>query len=224
MPAEERARSLPHLELVKLRSGETLYRAADRLAWLYFPVDSVVATLGVNRKGGAAEYALIGKEGLIGLNALLGDRHAGASAIVLLPGQSYRLPVEPLSESFLRSHALRRVILRCTESRVFQMSLTTRCHAHHSMEQGLCRWLLQALDRAGSNELRITHELIGLVLGVRREAVSIAAMRLQARKAIHYGRGRVTEFDRGILEALTCECYAALKRDLDVMARDIAQL
>ena len=49
-------------------------------------------------------------------------------------------------------------------------------------------------------------------------------MRLQARNAIRCSRGRIKVLDRRLLEALCCECYAALKRDLDLTARDIAAL
>jgi len=224
VPAEERARSLPYLETVELRGGQTLYRADQHLSHLYFPLDSVVATLGVNGRGATAEYAPVGNEGFIGLNALLGDNRAVGSAIVQSPGRCYRLPVGPLAESFQRSEALRRVVLRYASSRVAQTSQTSLCNAHHSVEQRLCRWLLQTLDRVPGSDLRITHELVGMVLGVRREAVSIAAMRLQARNAIRCSRGRIKVLDRRLLEALCCECYAALKRDLDLTARDIAAL
>jgi CRP-like cAMP-binding protein len=222
VPVEGRKTSLPHLELVELRSGQSLYRTAERLNYLYFPLDSVVATVGVDRKGGTAEYVLTGKEGFVGLNAFLGDSRAGGDVIVVLPGQSYRLVVPPLREAFERSPALRKVILRYASSRMFQTSQTSMCNAHHSVRQRLCRWLLQVLDRLNSSELRITHELLGNVLGVRREAVSIAAERLEARKAIRCSRGRMLVTDRRMLQALCCECYAELKRDLDLMARDIA--
>jgi CRP-like cAMP-binding protein len=224
VPAGERDRWLAHLGTVELRGGQTLYRAADRMSWLYFPLDSIVATLGVNRKGGTAEYVLIGNEGFIGLNAFLGDSRAGGDAIVLLPGSAYRLPAAPLSEAFERSQALRSVVLRYAASRVFQTSQTSLCNAHHSMEQRLCRWLLQTLDRMTSTELRITHELLGMAHGVRREAVTHAATRLQQQGAIHCGRGSITVLDRSRLEGLCCECYAELKQDLKLMASDICRI
>lgn len=224
IPPEDQESLQPHLELVRLRGGEVLYRAADILTHLYFPLDSAVAKVGVDRRGATAEYLLLGNEGLVGMNALLGDRRAAGHAIVQIPGRSYRVAVPPLAQAFERSVILRRVILRYVSSRMFQTSQTSLCNARHAIEQRVCRWILQALDRAGSSTLRITHELIGVALGVRREAVTHALLRLQERGAIRCSRGCVAVLERTLLERTSCECYAALRLDLDLMARDISRL
>ena len=215
---------LSHLELVRLRGGEVLYRAADPLTHVYFPLDSAVAKVGVDRRGATAEYVLLGNEGLVGLNALLGDRRAAGHAIVQLPGRSYRVPVAPLAEAFERSVLLRRMILRYVSSRMFQTTQSSLCNARHPIEQRVCRWILQALDRAGVGTLRITHELMSVALGVRREAVTHAALRLQEHGVIRCSRGSIAVPERALLERVSCECYAALRLDLDLMARDIARL
>lgn len=44
----------------------------------------------------------------------------------------------------------------------------------HSLEQQLARWLLTMNDYVG-DELRLTHDLMALTLGVRRAGVSVAA-------------------------------------------------
>src|SRR6185436_5863980 len=224
IPAEDRDRLLPHLELVHLASGRMLYRAGERIKHFYFPLDSAIAKVGVDRYGGTAEYLLIGNEGLVGLSALLGNFHAAGHAIVQVSGRSYRASVAPIGAIFERSLSLRRALLRYVSSRVFQTSQTSLCNARHSAEQRLCRWLLQALARTGRSELRVTHELIGVAHGLRREAVTLVALRLQARGLIRCGRGRITLLERAALEAATCECYAALRQDLEAMARDIAPL
>ena len=67
VPAAERDALLPHLELVQLAGGQVLYRSTERIAHFYFPVDSAVARVGVDRNGATAEHVLIGKEGLLSL-------------------------------------------------------------------------------------------------------------------------------------------------------------
>jgi len=79
----------------------------------------------------------------------------------------------------------------------------------------LCRWLLLSLDRLPGNQLDMTQELIGNMLGVRREAVTEAAGKLQAAGLIQYSRGHITIIDRSGLEARSCECYAVVKREYD---------
>jgi CRP-like cAMP-binding protein len=95
------------------------------------------------------------------------------------------------------------------------MAQTTVCNQHHAVEQRLCRWLLLSMDRLPSNELAMTQELIANMLGVRREAVSEAAGKLQANGTIRYGRGRITVLDRPKLEELVCECYAVVRKESD---------
>jgi CRP-like cAMP-binding protein len=224
VPADDRPRLHPYLKLVAVRSGQTLYRAAERITHLYFPLDSAIAKFGVDRTGGTAEYVLIGKEGLVGLDTLLGEARATGHAVVQLPGYCYRADTAPVMQILERSPVLRRAILRYVSSRVFQIQQSSLCNTRHSLDQRLCRWILQALDCVGRRELRVTHELIGRALGLRREAVTNIALRLQAQHAIRCGRGHIDVLDRAALEARSCECYAALKSNLDALAREVAAM
>ena len=89
------------------------------------------------------------------------------------------------------------------------------CNRHHSLDQQLCRWLLLSLDRLKGRELVMTQELIANMLGVRREGVTEAALKLQKVGLIRYARGRITVLDRAGLEQRTCECYAVVKKEYD---------
>jgi len=107
------------------------------------------------------------------------------------------------------------LLLRFTQALITQMSQTAVCNRHHTVDQQLCRWLLLSLDRLQSNELVMTQELIANMLGVRREAVTEAAGRLQAAQLIDYSRGHITVLDRPKLEQRACECYAVVKQESD---------
>jgi hypothetical protein len=120
-----------------------------------------------------------------------------------------------LKREFDRGGALQLLLLRYTQALITQMTQTAVCNRHHSIDQQLCRWLLLSLDRLPSNELAMTHELIASMLGVRREAVTEAAGRLQAAGVIRYRRGRITVLDRRKLEALACECYGVVQRETE---------
>jgi hypothetical protein len=61
----------------------------------------------------------------------------------------------------------------------------------------------------------MTQELISNMLGVRREGVSEAALKLQKRGVITYARGSIDVLDRDHLEKLSCECYAVVKKEYD---------
>ncbi len=106
-------------------------------------------------------------------------------------------------------------MLRYTQALITQMAQTAVCNRHHSIDQQLCRWLLLSLDRLPDNQLTMTQELIANMLGVRREGVTASALKLQNAGLIRYARGHIHVLDRRGLEARTCECYAAVRREYD---------
>lgn len=61
----------------------------------------------------------------------------------------------------------------------------------------------------------MTQELIANMLGVRREDVTEAAVKLQKAGLIRYSRGRIEVLDRPGIEQRTCECYAVVKKEYD---------
>ena len=61
----------------------------------------------------------------------------------------------------------------------------------------------------------MTQELIASMLGVRREGVTEAALKLQKDGLIHYARGHISVLDRSGLEQRSCECYGVVKREYD---------
>ena len=105
--------------------------------------------------------------------------------------------------------------LRYTQALITQMAQTAVCNRHHSLDQQLCRWLLLSLDRLDGNDLVMTQELIANMLGVRREGVTEAALKLQQAGLIRYARGHISVLDRAGLEQRSCECYAVVKTEYD---------
>ena len=220
LPAEARERIFPYLERVALPLGEVLYESGAELQHVYFPTDSIVSLLYVLDDGASAEIAVVGNEGMVGVAVFMGGETTPNRAVVQAGGVAYRLRGRLLKEEFGRSGALQNLLLRYTQALLTQMAQTAVCNRHHSVDQQLCRWLLLSLDRLTGNELRMTQELIGNMLGVRREGVTEAAGKLQAAGAIAYSRGHITVLDRGKLEARCCECYAVVKRESDRLLPD----
>lgn len=215
LPAAERERLFPHLQLVELPLGAILYESDEALQHVYFPTDSIVSLLYVMQDGASAEIAIVGGEGVIGIALFMGGATTPSRAIVQSAGFAYRLPGRHLMQEFNLHGQLLHLLLRYTQSLITQMAQTAVCNRHHSVDQQLCRWLLLSLDRLRSNKLSMTQELIANMLGVRREGVTVAAGKLQAQGIIRYSRGQITVLDRLGLEQLACECYAVVKRETD---------
>ena len=118
-------------------------------------------------------------------------------------------------DKFDRAGPTLHLLLRYTQALITQMAQTAVCNRRYSLDQQLCRWLLLRRDRLRGAELVMTQELIANMLGVRREGVTEAALKLQQAGLIRYARGRIAVLDRPGLEKRSCECYAVVKREYD---------
>jgi CRP-like cAMP-binding protein len=165
--------------------------------------------------GSSAEIAVAGREAIIGISLFMGGESTPSRAVVQSAGQAFRMKAEYLKMQFSKPGPVLHLLLRYTQALITQMSQTAVCNRHHTIDQQLCRWLLLSLDRLQGDELVMTQELISNMLGVRREGVTEAALKLQTAGVIRYSRGRITVIDRPALETLSCECYAVVKREYD---------
>jgi CRP-like cAMP-binding protein len=220
LPTEERARLLPHLELVAMRLGDTVCESGAPMRYVYFPTTAIVSLLYVTENGASAEVAVVGNEGIVGVSLFLGGETTTSRAVVQSAGHAYRLKGPLLKDAFFRAGPMLRVLLRYAQALLTQMAQTAVCNRHHTVDQQLCRWLLLSLDRLSSNELAMTQELIANMLGVRREGVTEAAGKLQAAGLIRYHRGHITVLNRRGLEARVCECYQVVKKEFDRLLPD----
>ena len=215
LPAEDYKRLRPDLELIPMPLGWAVYEPGGQMGYLYFPTTCVVSLLHIMENGSSAEFAIAGNEGLVGIPLLMGGESTPSRAAVQSAGYGYRLKASALKRELALGSELKQLAMRYTQALITQMAQTAVCNRLHGLEQQLCRWLLLSLDRLPSNELRMTHELIANMLGVRREGVTAAAGRLQADDMIECHRGYITIKDRPKLEKRVCECYSIVRKEYD---------
>jgi CRP-like cAMP-binding protein len=215
LPDPEWERWRPLLERVEMPLGQVLYESGATLTHVYFPTTAIVSLLYVMENGSSAEIAVVGNEGLVGISLFMGGESTPSRAVVQSAGQGLRLQAQLMKDEFNRAGPVLHLLLRFTQALITQMSQTAVCNRHHSLDQQLCRWLLLSLDRLPTNELVMTQELIANMLGVRREGVTEAALKLQGAGLISYSRGHIMVLDRPGLENRTCECYAVVKREYE---------
>jgi CRP-like cAMP-binding protein len=219
LPPEALGRIASSLELRLLTVGEELQRPGKRPCQLIFPTSAVVSLAAMLASGETAEVGAVGPDGVIGLGLVLGGDGTTQHAVVQVSGAARCLGIRPLTQELARCAALRDVILAYCHALMTQLAQNVVCGRLHAVEPRLCRWLLAIADRSGSDEIMMTQEAIAWVLGVRREAVTIAAHHLQAAQAIRYARGRIVIVDRARLEARACECYGMLRQEASRLAR-----
>jgi CRP-like cAMP-binding protein len=220
LPEAEWSRWRASLEPVDLALGQVVYEAGRTLTHVIFPTTAIVSLLNVLEDGSSAEIAVVGHEGIVGISLFMGGESTPSRAVVQSAGHGFRLSSYALKEEFGRNGPAMHLLLRYTQALITQMTQTAVCNRHHTLDQQLCRWLLLSLDRLTGNELVMTQELIANMLGVRREGVTEAALKLQKLGLIRYARGRITVLDRPGLERRTCECYAVVKKEYDRLLPD----
>ena len=198
-----------------LQQGVVLQEQGERIEDVYFPHDGIVSLLAIMQQGDAIEIATIGREGAIGSLAGLGPRRSHTRAVVQITGTASRIPAARFRKAAEDSQAIRDIIVCYGEMLLIQVQQTAACNALHDVEARLSRWLLQARDRINSNTIRLTHEFLSQMLGVRRPTVTVVARTLQETGLIRYHRGHIEIVDRIGLEAKACECYETIRRQLD---------
>jgi len=215
LPLAEWSRLEPLLKEMALPAGKSLYESGSHFDHVYFPLSGLVALHSQVENGDSSVLSLVGREGLIGVSSFMGGLSTTSNATVFSDGVFLRMRSADLLQQFERSMPLLHLLLRYTQALITQMAQTSVCNRHHTVEDAFSRFLLLALDRSTGDELLLTHEKVANLLGVRREGVSEAAMRLQKQGLIQYSRGRIQVLNRMGMQASTCECYGVIKTEYD---------
>ena len=220
LPTAEYERLQPHLHLVDMSAGSTLYEPNERLSHAYFPTTSIVSLICAMEDGTSAQLAVTGHEGLIGTSLFMGGGTTSNRGLVQGAGYAYRLAASILRRELPRAGNLHRWGLRFTHALVTQMGQTTACKRQHAVEQQVCRWLLLTLDRISGNEIKTIGHSIADMLGVKRDDLTKVAGQFESDGLIEYTSDCIRVTNRAELEARVCECYAVVKKEYDALFAD----
>lgn len=204
----DKSRLLARCETVQLRVNDVIAEPGQVLSHVYFPVEGFISLVAVAAEGPALEVGMVGREGMLGLNRVLGLAHSPVRALVQGPGASWRLSSAAFCQALAASAALRAVLLRYARVRLAQGATSVVCQRFHAIGRRLARWLLMTEDRAGEATFPVTQVFLASRLGLRRVGVTAAAGSLQKQGLIAYRRGILQVLDRPALLAASCSCYA----------------
>jgi CRP-like cAMP-binding protein len=222
LPDRDYERLRPHLTHVEFEYKKSLYEASRTIDHVYFPIDGVASLVLTTVDGASAEVGTIGSEGMVGLPICLGDRGAPSSVYVQVPGTALGMEAPIFRRELEYSATLKSVMLRYAHAFFNQVAQSAACAHLHMVEQRCCRWLLMTRDRMPSDDFLLTHEFLGMMLGVRRTTVTDVMGSLQKAGLIHYRRGHVSILDHEALEQRACECYRISKLEFDRLLGDTA--
>jgi hypothetical protein len=220
LPAPQRNRLRATLSHAWLEPKTVLFEPGQRIDVVDFPCTCVVSLITRFRDGSTVEVAAVGNEGIVGVPVVLGGS-LGVVAMCSIGGWIDRIDAATFTREVASDVDLHELLDDYLQALFNQLSQAVACNRVHSTTERLARWLLAGADRlGGTDELAITQQLLGQLLGSGEATVGRAAQHLQAGGLITSRRGRITIVDRPGLELVACECCSVIRAELEgVVAR-----
>jgi len=217
LPEEDFRRLRPVLKTIPTRARQVLHRRGEPMNHVYFPNGGVASVTAVLSDGTMVETATIGDEGMVGIEALFSEGAlAPGETMIQVPDTSAEMmTVEAFRTESVRGGALSDLMGRYAQIVIAQMMQSAACNARHQVQERCCRWLLMTHDRMHQQDFQLSHEFLAVMLGVRRQTVTVVAGVLQTAGLIRYTHGRVTVLNRKGLERASCECYGVIRGHFD---------
>ena len=219
LSADDRALLSEGAEKVSLDTWQILEAPGQRIAHVYFPTSGLVSVVGTNFGNERIEVGMAGCEGMTGLAVVLGHDRSSNETVVQAAGDALRVPNALLRQAVKTSSTLRGTLLRYVHAFMMQASQTALANGRARLNQRLARWLLMWHDRLRTPHLTVTHEFLALLLGVRRQGVTVALHELEGHGLIKGTRNLVTILDRPGLCRLAGGFYGIPEAEYETLLR-----
>jgi CRP-like cAMP-binding protein len=193
------------LQSVLLKKGQVLYARGSSPDMIYFPVSTVVSFFVELSDGYSIEAVTFGRESIVG--AAIPTAGSVGTMRIREEGIAYKISAVNFNENLLKILSISQAANQFYMTIIEMMVRNIACVSHHRLSQQLIRWILHTLDSTQSTTILFSHAELGMMLGVRREAISLALNELYLLDAVLLKRNRVEVIDRSLLEKMVCECY-----------------
>jgi CRP-like cAMP-binding protein len=210
---------LTHARLVELDLRAPIYSAEEAIREAIFPLDCVLSVVTQMKDGGSIEVGTIGREGVSAIPLLLGATTSANECYCQVPGHAVAISAARFRQISAGNDRFRRLLDRFLQAYVNMLGQLAACNGMHNIYERTARWLLMTRDRVDSDEIKLTHEFLSMMLGSRRSGVTIAAATLQQAGFIRYAHGRIVIVNREGLEDAACECYQVARAQFAGMLR-----
>lgn len=219
LPPDAFERLRPHLSRVILNRHQILQEPNRSSDYAYFIERGVAFLFARTQRDGPVEVGMIGRFGLVGWSIVLGTMRSPYRCLMHIEGEALRIEAEELRRAIDEHRELQQKLLTFIQGLLVQSTQTILCNARHEIKERVSRWLLLARDRLDDDAVPITHDLLAMMLGVRRAGISTALTGLEDAGTIHRSRGAVQIVDRAALEQRACECYRIIAAEYDRCTR-----
>jgi CRP-like cAMP-binding protein len=202
-----------HFEAFAYPERTFVERPGEPIEHLYFPETGFISVVAANGPRHRLEIGMVGPEGMTGVAILLGDDRSANESYTQAVTTGRRVPIAIFREVLDKSVAMSRLTRRYALAFLVQTTQTALANGHARIDQRLARWLLMAMDRLGVVDLPLTHELLAVMLGVRRPGVTDALHRLEGAGLVRARRGMVSIRDRDGLVEHSAGCYGVAEAE-----------
>src|SRR6185369_14729382 len=113
---------LSELKMVHFTVNQVLYEAGDTIDYVYFPLDSVVSGLAIMEDGTTLETAMVGRDGFVGVSAILGTGRSRQWIWTTIGGNAIQLDAKFLDKFFVQNEDALKVLLQCYRALITQTS------------------------------------------------------------------------------------------------------
>ncbi len=197
----------PYLEPVDLPRQTILAEPNRPIDNLYFLEEGLASQIALGEDGRKLEVGIYGREGAGPMALLLGVDRTPHLHIIQLGGHGLRISAHALMALMDKSRSLRRQLLAFVYVSMVQTAHTAFSNASSLVGERLARWLLMCHDRVDGDDIAVTHEFLGVMLGVRRTGVTDAIHILEGVGMVRGRRGLINIRDRIKLEETAGETY-----------------
>ena len=207
LPHKNQESLLSKAELVELSLSQSICMVDEPTTHIFFPINCFISITQSIDHYPPIEVGMIGREGLLGAETMLGVSTNPFGALVQGAGSAWKIESQFFLSQMKSSPELKKIVQSYLAVRINQLGLSAACEHYHQIGPRLAKWLLMSQDRAQSPTFLMTHEFISLMLGVRRVGVTTTAADFRRRGLIEYHRGEMKVLNRVALKAEACSCY-----------------
>ncbi|HEV3157977.1 MAG TPA: Crp/Fnr family transcriptional regulator [Candidatus Baltobacteraceae bacterium] len=204
-------------KVVRLELREKVYDANTPINHVYFPLTCVLSVVAEMQDGGMIEVGTVGYEGVSALPLILGATTSANHSYCQVPGEAVMIPSRLFARLMEENLDFRKRLDRYLQAYINLLGQLAACNRLHSLYERCARWILLTHDRVRSQQVHLTQEFLGMMLGSRRSGVTIAASTLKAAGFITYAHGIITILDRPGLEDAACECYSLAQKQFGLL-------
>lgn len=220
VPWSELSELASYMETVQVEAKQIVHREGNPLEYVHFPTTAVLSMIISTSDGSTVEIGTVGREGFTSVSAMLSNPHtrdpvALIRVMALIPGSVIRIKADVFDRMIHHNGTLWRSVRAYLNVLFMQLALSVSCNRLHSLEQRCARWLLGCLDKSQLEEVTVTQEMLGNILGVYRQSVIQVLAELESKGIIVCGRGTIRVNKRHTLSTVACECYPIAKSAVD---------